>query len=335
MNRNLIVVCLSFVLFSCQRNPFDVEIEEKELDFAFVRLDQEVFRSEIDDPLDRQTHLFATYPEFYKEYFEKILRIGPVDDTTAAFDFQHISNQIIFADSQNEVDSVFFFDQQLREDFLSVLQYYHHYFPQRKLPNIITMNSGFNYAVYPMKENLAIGLEFYLGENHRITNDLPHEQFPNYQKEKMDQDFLLGDAMRGYLLSTNQNKIQGDKLINHFIYQGKVMYILNALMPFEKEHFQMGYTENELLWCEKNEFNIWKAIIDEDLVWSSDYKQIQRFTGFGPFTQGFPEESPGMISLFIGKKIVLDFMNRNPEYSLEQLFNEKDEKVLNTYKPNK
>jgi len=335
VSRPFIILCLIVMLFSCQSNPFDIEIEQREIDFQFVRLDQEVFKSEMDNPFDRQQVLLETYPVFYKDYFENILRVGPVEDSLAIELFDKVSHEVFFKESQEQVDSFFFDDRDIREKFRGALQYYSHYFPEDEIPQVYGMNSGFNYAIYPLKNHLAIGLEFYLGKDHYITNELPNEQFPNYQKRKMDKEYLVADALRGYLLSTNQGKIQGNDLLNHFVYQGKVMYALNALMPFEEEYRQMGYLSEEMDWCNKNEFNIWKAIIDEDLLFSQDFKQIQRFTGFGPFTQGFPEDSPGMISIFIGKRIVMDFMEKNPSYSMSDLFNEDDKVVLKTFKPDK
>ena len=336
MNRAFIfLVGICLLLISCQHNPFDIDLEEKIADFEFIRLDQEVFRSELDDPIVRQEHLLETYPEFYPQYFERILRIGPSDDSLACINFNEISKQVVFSDTQMQIDSVFFLDQKIREDFNSAFCYYQHYFPNRIIPDVIAMNTGFNYGVYPLEGYLGVGLEFYLGQDNRITKGLPIANFPNYQKAKMDPKYLLSDALRGYLLSVNQGMIQGDKLINHIIYQGKVMYVLNAILPFEEEHLQMGYTREQLDWCERNEFNVWKAIIDEDLVYSADHKQIERFIGFGPFTQGFPQESPGMIGLFIGKRIVFDYMDKNPDTSLEDLFRLNDLKILNKYKPDK
>jgi len=334
VNRALIfLVCLLSLLFSCQSNPFDIELDDKTIDFQFIRLDQEVFRSEISNPFEKQEYLLSTYPFFYQEYFEGILRVGPVNDSSAIEMFDMVSGEIIFSDTQNQIDSIFFLDQKMRTSFHDAFRYYSHYFPSQKIPRVITMNSGYNYGIYPLKETLGIGLEFYLGKEHRIIKGLPIANFPNYQKEKMNPDYILSDALRGYLLTKNQKSIQGDKLIHHLIYQGKAMYILNALLPFEEEYLQMGYLSEQLDWAKRNEFNIWKAIIEENLVYSSDFKQIERFTGFGPFTQGFPKESPGMISLFLGKQIVKDYMNKYPETKLSELFALNDMQILNTYKP--
>lgn len=324
------------LLFSCRSSPFDVNIDHISIEQKFIRLDQEVFHSAMDDPSEIHHHLSEIYPNIFKEYYENILHIGAINDSTSIKRFGEMRTQEVWRDVQLQIDSVFFDDAEFRNAFLKAFKYYRYHFPKEKIPSLVAMNTGLNYGIYPLNDMLGVGLEFYLGKDHWLTQGLPIENFPNYQKAKMDKNYLVTDALRGYLLSTKQNNINGRQLIDHLVYQGKIMYILNALVPYEKEYLQMGYNEDQLDWCYKNEFNIWKSIIDDDLVYSTNLKQIERFTGFGPFTQGFPKDSPGMISLFLGKQIVKDHMEKNKDKSLSQLLNETNSlEILKNYKPNK
>ena len=65
--------------------------------------------------------------------------------------------------------------------------------PTMKLPQLIWMNSGFNIGAYSTDEYLAVGLDFYLGQNNRITKSVP---FPQYQKEDMTRAQLVPNAIK-------------------------------------------------------------------------------------------------------------------------------------------
>ena len=196
------------------------------------------------------------------------------------------------------------------------------------------MNSGYNYNVYPTGNELGLGLEWYLGYNNPIIQSLPPDKFPNYLKKRMSSEYLLSNLMRGLLMVEFQDCLQDNKLINQCIFFGKVGYVLNVLLPNEPEEFQYSFQPEELTWCYNNEFEIWRTIIKEDILYSDDRKQLVRFTGEAPFTQGFPEESPGRLGFFIGKQIVKDYMEKHPETSLEKLLcGVNDMQILKNYKP--
>jgi hypothetical protein len=54
----------------------------------------------------------------------------------------------------------------------------------------------------------------------------------------------------------------------------------------------------------------------------------------GPFTNGFPRESPGHIGEWIGHRMVQAYLNEHPEVSFAELLAMDDPKViLQSYKP--
>ncbi|MFN5936822.1 MAG: hypothetical protein ACK43L_02090, partial [Sphingobacteriales bacterium] len=55
----------------------------------------------------------------------------------------------------------------------------------------------------------------------------------------------------------------------------------------------------------------------------------------GPKTQELGDESPGFIGLFVGKKIVEQFMEKHPELTVSQLLEYDNQKLFedSKYKP--
>lgn len=337
MIRNYIfLAALGIVLFSCQSSPFDIDISHVNSNQRIIRLDQELFHSALDSTPELHNYLLEEFPAMYSEYFERILLLGDSRDTTSLYNLDYFVKNQVWLDVQNQIDSLFADDAQLRIEITDAFKHYKYYFPNNDIPNVYFMNTGFNYNVYPNGNELGIGLEWYLGYENQIIQGMPPDKFPDYIKKRMDKEYLLSNLMRGQLMVEFQDCVQANKLVNQFIFFGKISYVLNALLPDEPEYVQYGYLPQELDWCYDNEFEIWKTILKEEILYSDDRKQLVRFTGEAPFTQGFPEESPGRIGFFIGKQMVKDFMDKNPEINLADLIcSTNDMHILKTYKPKK
>ena len=120
------------------------------------------------------------------------------------------------------------------------------------------------------------------------------------------------------------------------IYDGKILYFLNSIMPDTPDSITTGYTSVQLNWCGANEKNTWSFFIDQKMLFSSDQNQIAKFMNDGPTTNGFPKESPGAIGKWLGWRIVQAYMKKNPAGTLEQLMNNNDYKKIlleSKYKP--
>ena len=111
---------------------------------------------------------------------------------------------------------------------------------------------------------------------------------------------------------------------------------MDALFPFAEDHFKIGFTAKEIEWCKDNETMIWARIIEEKALYSSDMNVVRGLTGPGPFTQGFPKESPAQIGYWVGWQIVRKFMDENPDVSIEELMTLGDAQSIlqkSKYKP--
>ena len=94
---------------------------------------------------------------------------------------------------------------------------------------------------------------------------------------------------------------------------------MDALMPQTENNIKINYNSAQLKWCENNAEPIWFYFIDHQLLYTADTKEIIKYMGEAPFTQGFPEGSPGRIGHWVGWQIVKAYMNKNPSTTLQQL----------------
>ena len=120
------------------------------------------------------------------------------------------------------------------------------------------------------------------------------------------------------------------------VHQGKLLYILDALIPSTPKELKISYNEEQIAWCKTNAEPVWFYFIDNKLLYTKETTEIIKYMGEAPFIQGFPEGSPGRIGHWVGWQIVTAYMQNNPNITIEQLANEQDmQKILNKskYKP--
>jgi hypothetical protein len=200
------------------------------------------------------------------------------------------------------------------------------------VPQVVTFISGFNYAIIASDSTLGIGLDMYLGKDYEYYFML---RYPEYKRRNMVPKAIASDCIRGWLTSEYVNDSQ-ESLVNQMIYYGKVLYAMDALFPSMNDFSKIGFTEEELLWCETNESNIWAFCIDNNLLYSTDPGEIIKYIGEAPFTAGFSKESPGRTGWWLGWQIVRAYMASHSEISIQELMAFDDEQKLLTasnYKP--
>ncbi|MGH2622772.1 MAG: gliding motility lipoprotein GldB, partial [Sphingobacterium sp.] len=68
----------------------------------------------------------------------------------------------------------------------------------------------------------------------------------------------------------------------------------------------------------------------EDLLYSTDYQRIQKYFSEAPFSPelGKQNESAPKLGSFIGWQIIRQYMKRNPELSLQDLFDQNDAQMI-------
>ena len=128
-------------------------------------------------------------------------------------------------------------------------------------------------------------------------------------------------------------------LLGQMIYFGKQLYLKDLLLPEYSDADKMGYTPEQILWCQENESYMWRYFIENELLYSDDSKLKSRFIDPAPFSKFYLEidnESPGRVGAWIGWQIVRSYMKNN-EVSIDKLLkmNAKEIFEKSKYKPKK
>jgi hypothetical protein len=94
--------------------------------------------------------------------------------------------------------------------------------------------------------------------------------------------------------------------------KGRKLYMLSQLLPDKEEYKLIGYTEQQLKDCYKNESQIWDLFVQNNFLQTIDNNIIKNYVEEGPKTQELGEGSPGNIGSFTGWQIVKKIHGKKP-----------------------
>lgn len=314
----IIPFVVSLFFLSCgQKSKIEKAVAEVPVELKVVRFDKLFFESQPKD----LNKLKNEFPFFFP--------LGN-DDEVWLEKMQNAQWRELYSEVQKKYADF----EPTKSELTSLFQHIKYYFPKTKTPKIITVISEMDYnnkAIYA-DSLVLISLEMYLGKEHKFY------QFPNYIKQNFEQEQIMPDVVSGffkYKTTPNQEK----SLLSDMVYAGKELYLKDMFLPDYSDADKMGYTPEQIKWCEENESYIWRYFIEKEMLYSDDQKLIPRFINPAPFSKFYLEidnESPGRVGSWIGWQIVRSYMNNN-EVSLQGLLKANAKEIFekSKYKPKK
>lgn len=332
MNRRILIPLLTAVLLvlgtgACKRNRLKVNLSGSDVHLSIKRFEKELFSVSPDSVEQKLPELEENYGLFFKRFGE-LIHIGEPEDPTFAGFLRMFLTDTLIRDVYTKTLEVFPDLKNLENTLRRSFRYYHYYFPEKSIPDVITYISGFNASLMIDEGFVGIGLDRYLDGSVDYYDRLA---IPKYMQKKMIPEKIPSDVM--YALAQTEfpfatvdqdSIIVKNNVISRMIYEGKLLYFVEAMMPRESESLIIGFTPEQIKWCKLNEAQMWAYLIEHKLLFSTDYFTINKLTKDAPFTSYFPQESPGRAANWIGWQIVREYMNANPEISLQQLMNNTD-----------
>ncbi len=318
---------------SCSEEPnrLIVDVEHIKVDINIDRMEQDLFDNSKNKEKKHQ-FLLTKYGTLYQYFFSNIIGAGnpfsPNSPDRLHTFTQDSTMNLFYSELKREFKNFNIYNLELTNAF----KHYKYYFPDSTIPKITTFYSNFEQKVLDIDDRLAIGIEMFLGKDNSLIMLLPNK-YPQYVKNKMEKKFLTANVMYGFLFNRFYEPL-GDDLISNIIAYGKIIYLLNAMLPEVSENILMSYSTHEQAWCSKNENNIWEHLVDQELLYSKDQKTINNFIGDGPSTKGLPNDSPSRSGIWLGLQLIKDHVKEN-NLDIKELLKEKNvQTILKSYNPN-
>ena len=320
MKRYVIFLVLLFFFLSCgTKNKAEKAVEAIPVTFQLIRFDKIFFETAPQD----LPKLKKEFPFFFPE--------GNNDSVW----LEKMQNPL-WRELYTEVQKKFSDFDLYKVEIADVLKRIKYHFPKVQTPKkVYTVISEMDYTnkVIYADSLMIISLEMYLGKEHKFY------EFPNYIKQNFEPKQLMPDVVESF--ARREVMLSRDKsFLAAMIYAGKGLYLKDVLLDEEyTDEDKIGYTDDQLKWCQENENYIWRYFIEGQLLYDDDQKLIPRFVSPAPFSKFYLEidnESPGEVGAWIGWQIVRSYMKNN-EVSLPQLMKTSEKEIFekSNYKPKK
>ena len=310
-----IIIALFFA--SCKKDPLDINVSKIDLNLKIVRFDREFCSITPDSIYKHLPQWEKNYGFFWQIYSQQLLGLGnpnEVDFLHRTYDFFDYCRQYhIYQDVQKQFPPG---DKFLDKTLTGAFKHYKYYFPYKTIPVIYTTITGFNVSVYTGDDFVGISLEKYLGQNYPLYASLGFER---YKRRRMVKPMIPVDVMRAWAIAEFPYNDSVNNLLTNMIYEGRLQYFLDAMLPDYPDTLKWGYTKMQWEWANRFEKKIWAYFVSSKKLFSQRTLDIRTFTGDGPFTTPFHSNSAPRAGTFIGYKIVKSYMENHPEVTLPQL----------------
>lgn len=317
---------LLLVVFSaCSSRKKAPDVSHIPVTVSIARFDEDLVKIDTNQVAPGLQQLYSRYPLFLPAYVQHIMEFGAFADSS-----RHIPQQmrLLLANKdfrylQQAVQTKFPDLHWLEQDLAQSFRYMKYYFPQFKVPRVVTFISAIgNYGAVTVDTLLGVGLDMYMGNDFPVYANLP--DYPVYMVRRFSKEYITTNSMQAIAQNMFPQAGPNAKLVEQLVAAGKQQYFLDQVLPETPDTIRIGYTKDQLEWCDDNEQMIWQYFIQNELLYKTDWQEAMHFMGDGPATQGMPEGSPGRIGYFVGRQIVRKYMERHPEVTLQQLMENKD-----------
>ena len=326
--KNFCLLIITVMILSCNRNPLKVDISGVDTEINVMRFEKELFSLSLNDTLAGLKKLRDQHPEFFDLYTYKVINAGGIEDEYFPQIMAEFLTDTMILDIKAQVENKFSNFKKIKKELIKAFKYYSYHFPEKDVPTVYTMISGFNQSVVTAEKITGISLDKYLGRDCSYYRQLSN--IPAYKIKNMHPDKILPDVAYAWGMTEFNETGKATTLLDNMIHQGKLMYLVDAMLPDTPDTLKAGYTERQLEWCFSNESQMWNYIIENKKLYSNKRMDILRYTNDGPYTTGFPLESPPRTGIWIGWQIVREYMKKNEDVTLAELMKNTDyQQILN------
>ena len=291
-----------------------------------VRFDKDVF-SDAD-----AVFLSKKYGSFFDNFCDYILGIGTTQDKDFENNFNAFrSDSIVLLAQRKAAQLLDSYETTLNNELTQAFKFYKYYFPENEIPQIYIYTSGFNHSLVIDENIIGIGADKFLGSDEETYK---HLGFSKYLVQNMRKELIAGAVMDALAIDRFPLEKSHYSLIEKMIYEGKILYFKQQLLPRQSENDLLGFTAANMEFCTNNEKLMWTYLVENKLLYSNNYTVLTKFTEDAPFTYDFSENSPGKAANWLGFRIVQQYVDKTGT-NLAALMTETNyEKILREAKYN-
>ncbi|MEZ4886566.1 MAG: hypothetical protein R3E32_17675 [Chitinophagales bacterium] len=329
INFFLLICLLIFTVFfnACQTTKEKPDISNIDVNLSFKRFEQDLFNIDTTNYEKGLDELSQKYPNYFNFYVEKLMNFGAIDSARS------YQNAMIPFLKNKDIQSLYDTAmvkypnlEGLKKEFTTAFQYTKYYLPEVQIPTVYTHIAEFGPAAATYGSNiLAINLDMYFGKDYPYYKSIG---IPTYLSQRFEEPYIIPNTLKAYFQELYPQSNEYNLLIDFMIQEGKMLYLLDIVLPDTPDSLKIGYSQEQLKWCKGSEPMMWNFFVEGDWLFSPKYREFQKFLNEAPTTSGMPPESPGKTAIWVGWQIVRKFMEKNPDITVAELMKLQDGQVF-------
>ena len=322
-------IVILLITGSCSSEVKAPDTSDITVDFKVHRFEDTLYQINTTDVYMALDKLNNELPHFSKIYFTQILPLENKDNfETFHASIKNLTKDEAFKEIYNKVKAKYGDFSKYETELNQAFKFLKYYFPNYPTPDVYTFTSYFGYQSFIFEDGpqdgIGIGLDLFLGDQFDYKSlDPQNPMFSDYITQFFEGNFITKRIIE-QIVDDKVGLVEGNKMIDHMIHQGKKLYMQKLLMPYHDESIIHEFTPEQMVWCDENESKIWSFFVDKELLYSTNVTEIKRYTDLAPTSRNMPAESPGRTGNYIGMKIIESYMKKYPETSLTQLISMTD-----------
>ncbi len=319
MKRILFLLVPLLVMAACHSRS--AKIEDVNLQITVERLDKDLVAMVADSSYQQLPELRSTYGELFEGLNVYVMRIGESTNTLYPRFLQLFTSDTMVHEAYRKVNEVFADMQPLEAELTTAFKHVLYYFPDIPAPRIVSYVSGFNDAMVSTDVAIGIGLDCFLGADYDVYAKLGKAAYLRYNmRPERIAPLCVEDWLAAHYPEPSE---EVSTLLAKMIYEGKLLYVLAQCLPEQPVAELAGFRPGQMQWCTDNERLMWQALIEQQLLYNTNFSVIQKYTGDAPFTIGFSQNSPGKAANWLGYRIVENYVKRTG-CTLPELMQQRD-----------
>ena len=322
---------LSWILFflaalvvastGCRRTGLDVNVSGIEAEVKVERFDRALFGMSTDTLEQAIGWFYESYGDFFDVFNVHVINIGPASSRRYSSYLSMFINDPVNREVYAYTNEVFQSMEGVNEHLSDGFRHYLYYYPDSLLPRVIGYVSRFNQGLLTVGHFIGVGLDQYLGSDCEYYAQMGT---PLYLSRKKVPQRIPVDAMYAWATQLFPFNDSVDNVLTRMIHQGLLTYFLEAMYPGMDDALRLGFTDEQLTWCQRNEKQMWTHLVEEKLLFSTDPLVIRKLIEDAPTTSYYTRESPGRAAVWQGLQIVRAFVSRQPGLSFPEVMAQRD-----------
>lgn len=337
IKHSILFAVLAVVLASCGKQERFFPADMEKVDVQIVRFDSVILSLPTDSAglHDGLVRIKEEDPYSFMVFADNVIGVDYEDIDAMTEELGLFLNDTVYGFKA--------INKRVREDFAEIdflraningaMSRLHYLYPEWDIPTLYFMITGFQGNAFLLETNdFMIGVDMYLGGDFPYYNGVVYE----YQKKQMNKDCIANHVILNKLYYHLDNPSEQYRLLDRILYEGRIMYLMQQLMPGRLPAYIIGYTEAEWKWCEQNEKQIWGLMCDRQDLFSTQPMLINGYVTDGPFTSDISQDSPAKVGTWIGWRIIDSYMKCHKETTLQELMEISDSQLIlqeSNYRP--